>query len=191
MKTNLIKPIALLLCAALALAVCLTGCGGSEPNFPVPLSDTTRSAIELNTESLKDADLEAIFTFMQEGNSVTKLNDQYKICCLRKTDDGYSVLYWGTKNILVLRFDTDGKWIEADRLHSIYRMTGSRVKLDALKVGDNVVKVQQADATCYFPFLADKESTELETNHYTEDGYHTCIRYDADFNITSVTYELM
>ena len=93
--------------------------------------------------------------------------------------------------MLVLNFDTEGNWIEADRLHSLFRLIGSRTKLDQLKEGDNVIKVQQADPTAYFPFLADKENGDLETNHYSEDGYHTRVLYDKDFNITSVAYELM
>lgn len=191
MKKTFKIPMILLLCAAIALSVLLTGCDEKPANFPVAVSDTTRSAIELNTGGFRDADLEEMYRFMRDGATVNQLNDKYEIACLRKRDDGYQALYWGTKKMLVLNFDAEGNWIEADRLHSLFRLIGSRVKLDQLKAGDNVLKVQQADPTAYFPFLADKENGDLETNHYSEDGYHTRILYDKDFNITSVTYELM
>ena len=191
MKKALKKPILLILCAVAAASVLLTGCDEKPANFPVELSDTTRSAIELNTGGFRDGDLEAIYRFMLDGATVRQLNDKYEIDCLRKTDDGYQVLYWGTKKILALDFDSEGKWLEADRFHSLYRLIGSRLKLDQLKEGDNVLKVQQADPTAFFPFLADRDSDDLKTDHYSEDGYHTRILYDGDFNIKSVSYELM
>ena len=191
MKKTFRKSIVLLLCAVLAISAFLTACSGNEPHFPVALSDTTRSALELNTGGFKDADLEKMYDMMRDGSTVSQLNDKYKIACLRKTDDGYQVIYWGYRKVLVLGFDTEGKWVEADRLHSLRSLIASRLKLDALKAGDNVLKVQQADPLCYYPFLVDKDSTELQSDHYTEDGYHARILYDKDFNITSVTIDLM
>lgn len=184
-------PIILLLCAVIAVAVCLTGCDEKEPNFPVALSDMTRSAIELNTDKLKDSDLEAIYQDMLSGETVKQLNDAHEIRCLRKVDDGYRVIYTGNTRALVLRFDNDGNWIKTDRLRTIYRIAPTRGKFDVLKAGDSVTKVQTADPTCFFPFLVDPSSSDLETNHYTEDGYHTRVKYDADFNIVSVESELM
>ncbi|MBQ3265001.1 MAG: hypothetical protein IJH07_04405 [Ruminococcus sp.] len=191
MKNALHKPILLLLCAVLVFSLCLTGCDSKEPNFPVALSDMTRSAFELNTDQLKDSDLEQIYQDMLDGETVKQLNESQEIRCLRKSDDGYRVIYTGNTRALVLRFDNDGSWIRTDRLQTLYRIAPTRGKFDALAVGDPVSKVQTADPTCYFPFLADKTSTDLESNHYTGDGYHTRILYDADFNIISVTSELM
>ena len=184
-------PIILLFCAVIAVSVCLTGCDEKVPNFPVGLSDTTRSAIELNTNVRKDSDLEKIYQEMRDGMNVKQLNDAYEIKCLRKADDGYCVIYTGNTRALVLRFENEANWIEADRLRSLDRIAPTRGKFDVLKAGENVSKVQTADPTCYFPFLADKDSEDLETNHYTEDGYHTCIKYDQNFNIISVESELM
>lgn len=62
-------PILLLLCAVVLLSACLAGCDKKEPNFPVALSDTTRSAIELNTEvrrgEIKKRDYYAFRRFLQ------------------------------------------------------------------------------------------------------------------------------
>ena len=191
MKKSFQLPIILLLCAVIAISVLMTGCDSKEPNFPVALSDMSRSALELNTDMLKDSDLEQIYRDMLDGDTVKQLNEAHEIRCLRKDDDGYRVIYTGNTRALVLRFDNDGNWVKTDRLHTIYRISDTRGKFDDLQVGDNVSKVQTADPTCYFPFLVDKSSDDLETNHYTEDGYHTRIMYDADFNIISVKSELM
>ena len=112
-------PILLLLCAVVLLSACLAGCDKKEPNFPVALSDTTRSAIELNTEIRKDSDLEKIYQDMLDGATVKQLNDANEIKCLRKDDDGYRVIYTKTQEDTVsadycsvedsiLRYGTDG-----------------------------------------------------------------------------------
>jgi hypothetical protein len=193
MQKLLNKSVLVLLCAVLVLSACLTGCQSTEPNFPVALSDTTRSAYELCTKAYKDTDLQKIYQFMLDDESVNakKLHDKYEIQCLRKDDDGYVVNYVGNTRILVLRFNDKGEWEKRDRLHSFYRITETRGKFDTLKEGDNVTKVQTTDPTAYFPFLVDPAGTDLRTDHYTQDGYHTVILYDNNFNITSVTYGLM
>lgn len=186
------KSVLILLCAVMVLSACLTGCKSNVPNFPVPLSDTTRSAFELSTKGYKDTELEKIYQFMLDDDiDAKKLHEKFEIQCLRKEDDGYSVRYVGNTKLLVLRFDDKGNWEKTDRLHSLYRVTETRGKFDALKEGDDVAKVQTADPTCYFPFLADSSSAYLRTDHYTQDGYHTIILYDNSFHITSVTSELM
>lgn len=192
MKKIVKKPILILLCAVIALSACLAGCTTNEPGFAVPLSDTTRSALELCTTPHKDSELNQIYRFMLDDNiNGKKLNEKYEIQCLRKNDDGYTVIYNGNTRVLVLHFDSNGKWQQADKLHCLYRVIDTRGKFDALKTGDPVTKVQTADPTCYFPFLVDHESTDLKTDHYTEDGYHTTILYDENHQITSVTHEII
>lgn len=191
MKRMIRKQLLLLLCAVIALSACLVGCQNNEPNFPVPLSDTSVSALKLNTIVRKDADMDKIYQMMVDGATVKKLNDKYEIKCLRKDEDGYRVIYYGTKTVLALRFDTDGNWIKTDRLHTFYTLADSSGKLTRLKEGDDVSEVQKADPSCYIPFLVDKTSDDLETRHYAADGYYTRILYDKDFKITSVTTQVM
>ena len=192
MKTTFRKPVILLLALCIALSACLCACNNNIPkNFPVAVSVSDRSALELCTTLYKDSELEEIYAFMCEGNDVKKLNDSYPIECLRQDEEEYRVLYGGNKRLLVLRFDAEGSWIKDDKLTCIYRVVDTRGKFDKLSVGDPVTKVQSSDPTCYFPFLVDKTSDRLVTYHYTEDGYCTKIQYDADFNISDISYTLM
>ena len=187
------KPILILLCAVMVLSACLTGCKSNEPNFPVALSDTTRSAFELCTKGYKDTELDKIYQFMLDDEKINakKLHDKYEIQCLRKDDDGYAVYYIGNTRILLLRFNEKGEWVKRDRLHSMYRVTETRGKFDLLKEGDNVTKVQSTDPVAYFPFLVDPSGADLRTDHYTGDGYHTVILYDDNYNISSINYGLI
>ncbi|MEE3492012.1 hypothetical protein [Ruminococcus sp.] len=193
MRKIIQKPILILLCAVMVLSACLTGCKSNEPNFPVALSDTTRSAFELCTKGYKDTELDKIYQFMLDDEKINakKLHDKYEIQCLRKDDDGYAVYYIGNTRILLLRFNEKGEWVKRDRLHSMYRVTETRGKFDLLKEGDNVTKVQSTDPVAYFPFLADPSGTDLRTDHYTGDGYHTVILYDDNYNISSINYGLI
>lgn len=196
------RPVILLLCAAVALCGCLCGCSGEkrEKNFPVALSVTDRSALELNPDDkeYKDVELAAIYAYAKENPSVTDLNDEYPICCLRKDDGGYHVVYEGQKRVLVLWYDEEGNWIESEKLTSIARMVTSRGKLDAVKIGDSIKKVQSADPYRYYPFLTDA-SAPLYSDHYCEDGYHVHLTFervigeDGEENIvvTSNDYDIM
>lgn len=193
MRKIIQKPILILLCAVMVLSACLTGCKSNEPNFPVALSDTTRSAFELCTKGYKDTELDKIYQFMLDDEKINakKLHDKYEIQCLRKDDDGYAVYYIGNTRILLLRFNEKGEWVKRDRLHSMYRVTETRGKFDLLKEGDNVTKVQSTDPVAYFPFLVDPSGADLRTDHYTGDGYHTVILYDDNYNISSINYGLI
>ena len=185
------KTIVLLLVAVIALSACLCGCSKNAKGFPVPVSDSKRSALELCKTPRKDSDLEKIYNYVKEGHTTEELNKKYAIECLRQVDDGYVVEYTGNDKLLVLNFDSDAKWVEKDKLLCMYRMSSTRGTFDKLKVGDSVTAVQKADPTAFFPFLVSDYSDILETRHYTEDGYLTKITYDADRKISAITNEIM
>lgn len=191
MKKTFRKTIVLLLAAVIALSACLCGCSGNVKGFPVGLSDTTRSALEICATAHKDHELEDIYRYVKEGNSIGDLNSKYPIECLRSYGDDYAVIYKGNYKVLVLRFDKDANWIEKDKLQCLYRVTFTRGVFDDLSVGDDVTKVQTADPTCFFPFLVTGYQGELVTHHYTDDGYHTTITYNDDLTIQSSDYEVM
>ena len=191
MKNRFSKSVGLILALCIGVSAFLCGCNGNEPHFPVAVSDTTRSALELNYTGYSDDELGEIYSFMCEGNNVNQLNSKYEILCLRKDDDGYRVIYKGKKSIISLRFDSQGNWIETEKSGCIYRLTNTRGEFDKLAVGDTVAMVQKADPKGYYPFLTDSSSEKLVTYHYTGDGYCTTIQYDEDYTITAISYELM
>ena len=194
MKKVFSKSVFLLLALCIACSAFLCACGDKTvpQNFPVAISPADRSALELCSTSRTNADLDKIYSFVNDsGNSINDLNKKYEIQCLRQDEDEYRIEYIGGNHILILRFDKDAKYIKDEKLNSLYRVTDTRGKFDKLKVGDPVSAVQTVDPTCFFPFLVDSSSTDLTTDHYTEDGYHTRITYDGDFNIASINYELM
>ncbi len=183
-------PIAVLLCMLTFLSVCLSGCSGTEKGFPVAVSDADRSMYELTEKKCKDSELFEIYEMMASGKELADVHKQYEVCCLRKDDEGYHVIYVGKNRVLVLYFDSEGNWIERDKLESLYYTTRTRGHFDKLQKGDPISKVQYADPYCFFPFLNERGDHPLESDHYTQDGYHTHITYDEDLNIRTIEYDI-
>lgn len=188
------KPIAVLLVLCVALS-CLCACTWTEPNFPVALSPTDRSALELSPKGREDSELSEIYRFIaKDGNNAADLHKKYPILTLRRDGDTYRVLYEGKTRMLALRFDASGEWIPAHKLCCICPLSKTRGVFDDLSVGDSVKAVQTADPICFFPFLAGVDSEPLESRHYTEDGYYTLITYEKtadDYIVKTVETEIM
>ena len=191
MTTLFRKPILYLLCALTLMSACLCGCTpANEKGFPVPVSDHNRSAFELTDKKHRDAELEEIYALMSERKDINELNKQYAIECLRKDENGYRVIYVGKHYLLVLYFDSNAQWIEREKLQSFFLSCRSRAPFDEIQPGDPIAKVQTADATCYYPFLLDRGDYALESDHYTDDGYHTHITYNEDLTVKTIDTEI-
>ena len=185
---KILSPAAVLLCMVLLLLT-LSGCQ-NEKGFPIPVSDTTRSVFELSTKTYKDRELEEIYEKMTHSKDINLLNSSYLVECLRKDDDGYRVIYVGKNKLLVLCFDPDGKWQERTKLESLYYASRTRSVFEKLHKGDPVSSVQYADPMGFYPFLLDREGCALESDHYSQDGYHTHITYDKDLKIVSIEHDV-
>ena len=191
-RTTFSRYAAVLIAAVILLSCCLCGCDTTKPEkgFPTAVSPIDRSYYELCKTRYKDTDLEQIYNLMVDKNNMEKLNKKYPVECLRKDDDGYHIIYAGSKKILILRFDAQANFVEAPKLNSIYYVTKTRGYFDELQVGDPITKVQTIDPTCYFEFLLEGSTAPKESDHYTEDGYHTHIAYDNDLNISAINYDI-
>ena len=191
MKRTTHSRIAAVLVAAMILLSCLLcGCSKAEKGFPIAVSPLERSYYELCATKYKDNDLEQIYKLMVDKNDMEKLNKQYPVECLRKDDDGYHIIYVGSKKILVLYFDSQAQWREMSKLGCMFFVTKSRGYFDALEVGDPITDVQTIDPVCFFPFLLTGSGEPKVSDHYTEDGYHTHITYDDDLNIATISYDV-
>ena len=126
------------------------------------------------------------YAYMAEEKNIDSLNNKYEIQCLRKKGDGYQVMYVSTDRILIFDFDKNAVWIEKGRKESIRSLLNTVAQLDGIKEGDSVHVVQAVDHRSYIPFMARDEELPLESDHYTQDGYHVHIEYDAQHNVTSI-----
>ena len=95
-----------------------------------------------------------------------------------------------TGQILLLSFDQNAAFTEKPKLESIFFVTKTRGYFDELQPGDPITKVQSIDPTGFYPFLIEGSDAPKVSEHFTEDGYHTTVTYDADLNIMSVDYDV-
>ena len=186
MKKTTKKYICAVLTAVILISVCLCGCTVNEKGFPIPLSPVEKSVFEMCTNMHSDLELDEIYAYMAEEKNIDSLNNKYEIQCLRKKGDGYQVMYVSTDRILIFDFDKNAVWIEKGRKESIRSLLNTVAQLDGIKEGDSVHVVQAVDHRSYIPFMARDEELPLESDHYTQDGYHVHIEYDAQHNVTSI-----
>lgn len=182
---------AAVLFALILLSACLCGCSPApEKGFTIPVSPIDRSFYELCKKQYMDTELEQIYSLMVEENDMAKLDKSYPVECLRKDKDGYHIIYCGKRKILLLSFDQNAAFTEKPKLESIFFVTKTRGYFDELQPGDPIAKVQSIDPTGFYPFLIEGSDAPKVSEHFTEDGYHTTIAYDADLNIVSVDYDV-
>ncbi len=192
MKRSFRRTAALLLSALILLSACLCGCQQEEKvkNFPVALSKTDRSALELCEVYYTDEELDAIYDCAAEEGTASHLNDSYEIDCLRRDEEGCHVIYTGQKKVLVLYFDQQGKWIEQEKKACLIKMLGTAADLKKVKVGSDISVVQKADKNAFYPFLENADLPRV-SRHYSEDGYVTVIAYDDSNAVVSIDREIM
>ena len=157
---------AAVLFALILISACLCGCSPApEKGFTIPVSPIDRSFYELCKKQYMDTELEQIYSLMVEENDMAKLD-------------------------LLLSFDQNAAFTEKPKLESIFFVTKTRGYFDELQPGDPIAKVQSIDPTGFYPFLIEGSDAPKVSEHFTEDGYHTTIAYDADLNIMSVDYDV-
>ena len=186
MKKSINIRLCIILSALIALSVCLCGCTNNEKGFTIPVSPLDKSAFEICTTMYNKVKLNEIYNAAIDAGTAEDLDKKFPVQCLRKSGDGYQVIYASANDMLILNFDKDGKFVEDSKKADLRCLVASKAVFDELKVGDSVHLVQAVDHHSYIPFMAGVEGAELSSDHYSEDGYHTHIEYDSDHNITSL-----
>ncbi|MBQ6499130.1 MAG: hypothetical protein IJI48_04450 [Ruminococcus sp.] len=191
MKKSIDIRLSIILSAVIALSVCLCGCTNNEKGFTIPVSPDNKSVFEMCTTMYNEVNLNEIYNAAIETETAEALDKKFPVQCLRKSDDGYQVMYASTNEMLILNFDKNAKFVEGSKKADLRRLVTSKAVFDELKVGDSVHLVQAIDHHSYIPFMAGVEGAELSSDHFSEDGYHTHIEYDSDHKITSIETTVM
>ena len=191
MKKSINIRICIFLAAVVALSACLCGCTNNEKGFTIPVSPDNKSVFEMCTTMYNEVQLNEIYKAAIDTETAEALDKKFPLQCLRKSDDGYQVMYAATNVMLILNYDKDGKFVEGSKKADLRRLVTSIAVFDELKVGDSVHLVQAIDHHSYIPFMAGVDGAELSSDHYSEDGYHTHIEYDGNHRITLIDTTVM
>lgn len=151
----------------------------------VETSQSDKSLIELASRIYNESQLSEIVKF---NGSISELNTQYPIECLRKNSGTYRVSYLGDTSIAVLLFDESGNKL----LGNIYHVNLSKSDFSELLKGQLLEDVRAIDPNGEYLFLfTGRNDTPRVSSHYTKDGYLITVEYDASNRITDIIEELI
>ena len=129
-----------------------------------------------------------LWEIVQFNESISKLDSQYPIECLREHNQSYRVSYLGDKKVVILIFDDSGNKI----LGNIYNMQKLKSDFEELIVGQPLQYVQKIDPHGEYLFLyTGRNDIPKISTHCTKDGYLITIEYDDSNTIISITEELI
>lgn len=163
--------------------LCFCTKGGSELKVEISPSDT--SLIDLASIAYEEAKLLEIVMF---NGSLSELNIQFPIECLREDHGTYRVSYLGDGSIAMLWFDESGNKLWG----RIYSAQQIKSDFDRLVIGESLKEVRMIDPKGDYLFLyTGRNDTPKVSLHCTKDGYLITIEYDASNTIISINEELM
>ena len=174
------------LCFAIIVPLLLfCACAKGESDFKIEESPSDKSLIDLASEIYENSQLSDIAKL---DGSITELNAEYPIECLRKSGGLYRVSYLGDGKAAVLLFDASGNRISGN----VYDVQLLKSDFDRLKKGQSLEEVRKTDPNGEFLFLVTGRSdTPRVSSHCTKDGYLITIEYDASNTIVGISTELI
>lgn len=167
----------------LLCVLCSCAKGGSD--LKIEISPSDKSLIELASRIYDESKLLEIIKF---NGSLSELNTQYPIECLRKDSGVYRVSYLGDGSVAVLLFDDSGNRIWG----KIYNTNLLKSDLGRLVKGQLLEEVKAIDPNGEYLFLfTGKNDTPKVSTHYTKDGYKVTVEYDDSNTIINIKEELI
>ncbi len=163
----------------------LCSCTKGESNLDVTISPLDKSLIDLATNTYSDSQLSSIVQF---GGSISEINKQYPIECVRKINGAYRVSYLGDCSVAVLIFDESGNKI----IGNVYSTLLLKSDFEGLNKGELLKNVQELDPNGEYLFLyTGRNDVPRMSSHYTIDGYLISIEYDSTNTVVNIVEELL
>lgn len=168
------------------MLLCLIcSCAKGESALNVKISPPDKNMIDLISGIYEDSQLLEIVKY---NGSISELNVQYPIQCLREDNGTYRVSYLGDEKVAILLFDDSGNRI----LGNIYSAQQLKSDFSGLVKGQALEKVRAIDPNGEYLFLyTGRNDTPKVSSHYTKDGYLITIEYDASNTIIGIKQELI
>lgn len=167
------------------LTMLLSACNKGEEMKNINMSNLDANVKELITIEYNDEEINRINEY---ECTMFELNEIYPIECIRETENGYRVTYWGEKCILELFFDKNGSKING----KICIALKSKYDFEKLVVGKSLQDVRILDPKGDYLFLyTGRNDIPKVSTHYTKDGYLIKITYDEKNQITRIDEELI
>ena len=181
---RLLKCLGLFFFTIMVLLFFLISCSGGNVNMNFSPSPSTKSVLELITQTYIRPQLEEI---AQYSGNLNELNDSYPIECLRKKGDTYRVSFWGEDSLAILIFDSEGN----KSFGKVYTQSPVAAEFNAVLPGKTVEDVKLIDPEGEYLFLYTGRNDYPYSTHYTRDGYFVIVEYDSTNTVIAITKELI
>jgi len=173
------------LIAVTVLLLLQCSCAKGESAMKIEISTSDKTLIDLATQIYDEHQLMKIIEFK---GSLSELNSQYSIECLRVNNGIYRASYLGDGSIAVILFDDSGKKLWG----KIYFTQLLKSDFEKLEKGQFLEEVRTIDPKGEYSFLyTGRNDIPKVSSHYTKDGYLIIIEYDALNTITSININLI
>lgn len=160
-------------------------CSKNKEVIKMDLSPNNKSLIELSTTTYNIQELKNIISF---SGTIQELSNKYPIECIRKTQVGYRVSYYGESNFASIIFDNSGKKL----IEKIYKESSDKTYFDSLSTGNSIEDVKKIDPNGDYSFLyTGRNDVPKQSIHYTSDGYLITINYNENNLISNIEKELI
>lgn len=157
----------------------------STKEYCVIVSPNEKTLIELATLTYSEAELSDIINF---DGSLDELNSVYPAECIRATADVYRVSYCGNDNVATIVFDKSGNRL----LGKTYTLEHTKNEFDAFTKSNSLEDVQEFSPNGEYLFLyTGRNDSPRVSTHCTRDGYMITIEYDDNYQIISISCELI
>ena len=153
----------------------------------IPLLEDSENACDLTVTRYDDTALDKIYSF---SGSLDDLHRQYPIEHLRKVDSThYRFIFLGKSRIVVRQYDS-----VSNQLAEAFQGTLSKQAFSAIRVGQVLSsdEYESLDPNAAHPGPRYTGAAQLDSLHYTVDGYRIYLEYDlGDDTDTLVVKSMM
>ena len=123
------------------------------------------------------------------SGTITELNSQYPIECIRCIGSTARVSYCGESKVVCLTYNELGELMQTG---CIYILDQPKSAFSVVKPGQTIDDVKKIDPNGNFSFLyTGRNDIPKVSSHCTIDGYFIEITYDDCFNISSIIKQLI
>ena len=174
----------ILLCFLVLISM-LSACTRGVKLMEIEITPVEANINDVISDEYSESTLQEIYAL--KGN-IHKYNREYPIECVRNSIYGYRVVYRGSSHIALIWFDADGQKTHAQ----LVELQHTAADFMEIAPGETLERVRATHPEGEYLFLyTGRNDAPRISTHYTVDGYIVRISYDLNYEVESITTELI
>ena len=163
----------------------LSACTGGVKLMEIEITPVEANINDIILEEYSESTLKKICAL--NGN-IHEYNRAYPIECIRNSVNGYRVIYRGSSHIALIWFDEAGEKIYTQ----LVELRNTAADYMEIELGETLetVRSMYPEGVYLFGSTGRNDAPRI-SSHYTIDGYIVYISYDSNYEVESITTELI